>query len=105
MADFGIFGSNAGRVAECHNAGSLKYMAPEILLGQNGSDPKLDVWSMGVMLYAMVLGHYPFENKEDKEALRSMIINKEIKIPRRGQVNRMVRRKSKLDAKDLQVAA
>ena len=80
-------------------------MAPEILLGQNGSDPKLDVWSMGVMLYAMVLGHYPFENKEDKEALRSMIINKEIKIPRRGQVNRMVRRKSKLDSKDLQVAA
>lgn len=33
VADFGIFGSNAGRVAESHNAGSLKYMAPEILLG------------------------------------------------------------------------
>ena len=81
VADFGIFGSNAGRVAESHNAGSLKYMAPEILLGQNASDPKLDVWSMGVMLYAMILGHYPFENKEDKEALRNMIINKEIKLP------------------------
>lgn len=72
VCDFGIFGSNAGRVAESHNAGSLKYMAPEILLGRSGSDPKLDVWSMGVMLYAMIMGHYPFEvkNKDDKEALR-----------------------------------
>ena len=72
VADFGIFGSNKGRVAESHNAGSLKYMAPEILLGRTGSDPKIDVWSMGVMLYAMVMGHFPFEvkNKDDKEALR-----------------------------------
>ena len=47
-------------------------MAPEILLGRTGSDPKIDVWSMGVMLYAMIMGHYPFEvkNKDDKEALK-----------------------------------
>lgn len=72
VADFGIFGSNKGRVAESHGAGSLKYMAPEILLGRTGSDPKIDVWSMGVMMYAMVMGHYPFEvkNRDDKEALR-----------------------------------
>lgn len=56
---------------------------------------------MGVMLYAMVLGHYPFENKEDKEALRNMIINKEIKLPRKGQQNKQMRRKSKLDTKEV----
>ena len=55
---------------------------------------------MGVMLYAMVLGHYPFENKEDKEALRNMIIKKEIKLPRREQQKKQMRRKSKLDAKE-----
>ena len=55
---------------------------------------------MGVMLYAMVLGHYPFENKEDKEALRNMIINKEIKLPRRAQQQKMMRRKSKLESKE-----
>ena len=87
VADFGIFGSNKGRVAESHNAGSLKYMSPEILLGQNASDPKIDVWSMGIMLYAMIMGHYPFEviKKEDKEALRQMIIEKEVKLPRKGE--------------------
>ena len=52
------------------------------------------------MLYAMVLGHYPFENKEDKEALRNMIINKEIKLPRRAQQQKMMRRKSKLESKE-----
>ena len=31
IADFGIFGSNAGTIAERHNAGSIKYMAPELL--------------------------------------------------------------------------
>lgn len=52
------------------------------------------------MLYAMILGHYPFENKEDKEALRNMIINKEIKLPRKAQQQKMKRRKSKLESKE-----
>lgn len=56
VADFGIFGSNAGEVREKHNAGSLRYMAPEILKGRNESDPKLDVWSLGVMMFAMITG-------------------------------------------------
>ena len=31
IADFGIFGSNRGNIAERHNAGSIKYMSPELL--------------------------------------------------------------------------
>ena len=49
VADFGIFGSTRGQAAERHNCGSLKYMAPEILRGRNESDPKIDVWSLGVV--------------------------------------------------------
>lgn len=60
VADFGIFGSNKGKFAEKHNAGSLKYMSPEILLGKTGSDPKIDVWSLGIMLYSMIFGKFPF---------------------------------------------
>lgn len=97
VADFGIFGSTSGRVAESHNVGSLKYMAPEILLGRHGSDPKIDVWSMGVLLYSMIMGHYPFDtkNKEDKETLKHLIIEKEIRLPRKDQSPKP-RRKSKL---------
>lgn len=31
IADFGIFGSNRGTIAERHNVGSIKYMSPELL--------------------------------------------------------------------------
>ena len=44
-------------------------MAPEILKGRNESDPKIDVWSLGVMLYCMIMGDYPFYNN-DKDLLR-----------------------------------
>lgn len=33
IADFGIFGSNKGTVAEKHNAGSIRYMSPELVEG------------------------------------------------------------------------
>ena len=56
IADFGIFGSNKGTVAERHNAGSIKYMSPEVLQGDNFSDPNIDIWALGVMMYTMVFG-------------------------------------------------
>ena len=52
-------------------------MAPEILKGRNESDPKIDVWSLGVMLYSMIMGDYPFYSN-DKEELRKQILDREI---------------------------
>lgn len=83
VADFGIFGSTKGAEAERHNAGSLKYMAPEILRGRTESDPKIDVWSLGVMLYSMIMGTYPFSS-ENKDELRRQICEKEIIFRRKG---------------------
>lgn len=36
------------------------YMAPELLQGDNASDPKIDIWSLGIMMYSMIMGEYPF---------------------------------------------
>ena len=83
VADFGIFGSTRGKEAERHNCGSLKYMAPEILRGRNESDPKIDVWSLGVMLYSMIMGDYPFYSN-DKEQLRRQILDREIQFETDG---------------------
>lgn len=77
IADFGIFGSNRGTVAERHNAGSIKYMAPEVLQGDNASDPKIDIWSLGVMMHSMITGEYPFDGSS-REKIREVVINKEI---------------------------
>jgi serine/threonine protein kinase len=77
LIDFGIFGSNQGTTGEKSNAGSLKFMAPEILLGHLETTPKIDVWSLGIILYGLVIGDLPFRNY-DREELRRMIIEKKI---------------------------
>ena len=40
-------------------AGTLPYMAPELLRGQRG-DHRSDIWALGVLLYEMVAGRRPF---------------------------------------------
>lgn len=45
-----------------------RYMAPEVV--SNGPDAvydakKADIWSCGVVLYAMLTGKYPFKRDED----------------------------------------
>jgi serine/threonine protein kinase len=40
-------------------AGTLSYMAPELLRGDRG-DQRADVWALGVLLYEMVSGRRPF---------------------------------------------
>ena len=51
IIDFGISGICAGLNQDKSMAGSLKYMAPEILTGENTSaDPAIDVFSLGCIL-------------------------------------------------------
>ena len=77
IADFGIFGSNKGTVAEKHNAGSIKYMSPELIEGHTQSDPKIDIWALGVLMYAMIIGHYPFDGAT-REKIKEVILSKEV---------------------------
>ena len=79
IVDFGIFGTNRGNYGEKSNAGSLKFMAPEILIGHNESTPKIDIWSLGIILYGLVLGDLPFRNS-NKDELKKLIIEKEVVI-------------------------
>ena len=95
IADFGIFGSNKGTVAERHNAGSIKYMSPEVLQGDNFSDPNIDIWALGVMMYTMVFGKQPFEGST-RDKIKEQIIKKDISFTKQKRLLKMKKAGSQL---------
>ena len=79
IIDFGIFGSTQSINPEKIQAGSLKYMSPELLIGRTESTAGIDVWSLGIILHGLVTGNVPFRSSS-KEELKKMIIEQEVKL-------------------------
>ena len=54
--------------------GTLYYMPPEIVNKQKYIPFYSDIWSLGVLLYAMLCGNFPFKSKKEEELFE--LINK-----------------------------
>jgi polo-like kinase 1 len=50
--------------------GTPNYIAPEILESPNGHSYEVDVWSMGVILYTLLIGKPPFESTSVKSTYK-----------------------------------
>ena len=72
IADFGLARNsiNARQVFSTQ-CGTPSYVAPEILLGKPYT-PAVDVWSIGVILYTLLIGSFPFAH-DDQQSLFRMI--------------------------------
>ena len=46
------------------NCGTLSFLAPEVFKGTANAGPPLDVWSLGVILFAVLCGRLPFEGPD-----------------------------------------
>ena len=55
--------------------GTPNYMAPEILEGKFGHSYECDIWSFGVIMYTLLIGHPPFETKDVKTTYRRIRLN------------------------------
>ncbi len=60
--------------------GTPSYMAPEIVSKIEYSGPPADIWALGVLLFALLCGKFPFKGQNDKE-LYSHICTKELVCP------------------------
>merc|ERR1712196_128290 len=55
--------------------GTPNYIAPEILDGKSGHSYEVDIWSLGVILYTMLIGKPPFETSDVKATYRKIRYN------------------------------
>ena len=77
IIDFGISGMANGNQREKIKAGTTSFLPPEVASGEEfSSNQKLDIWAMGIILYLMVEGCYPFDGKNTKEIIMSILRGK-----------------------------
>ncbi|ELU10035.1 hypothetical protein CAPTEDRAFT_103587 [Capitella teleta] len=80
IADFGFsnhFSTGALLSTWC---GSPPYAAPELFEGKEYDAPKVDIWSMGVVLYVLVCGALPFDGRT-LQSLRLRILSGQFGVP------------------------
>lgn len=87
IIDFGIAGIWSVYGWDTSTAGTLSYTPPEVINETDlKSDPKIDIWSLGVILYIILVKRYPFKGKNSKETW-NLILNQEINFQSKDERN------------------
>ncbi|XP_075345039.1 5'-AMP-activated protein kinase catalytic subunit alpha-1 [Mycteria americana] len=62
IADFGLSNMMSDGEFLRTSCGSPNYAAPEVISGRLYAGPEVDIWSSGVILYALLCGTLPFDD-------------------------------------------
>ncbi|UKJ89433.2 non-specific serine/threonine protein kinase [Theileria orientalis] len=84
LGDFGasVRAKNDARLYE--TVGTMSYAAPEVLEGASGYyGEKADIWSLGVVLFAMLYGQLPYTAQEENvEGILKQIMGRKLTFPK-----------------------
>jgi len=81
LCDFGFTREYEGKAAHLQTfCGTICYSAPEMLRGEKYAGEKVDVWSLGIILYALLTGELPFDD-DDELVTKHKILSSEPKYP------------------------
>ncbi|KAK3117683.1 hypothetical protein LTR53_000711 [Teratosphaeriaceae sp. CCFEE 6253] len=81
LVDFGFTREYAGSTSYLQTwCGTVCYSAPEMLKGEKYAGEKVDVWSLGIILYALLCGELPWD-EDDDGATKLLILKEEPKYP------------------------
>ncbi|QIW99986.1 hypothetical protein AMS68_005504 [Peltaster fructicola] len=77
LVDFGFTREYQGTTSYLQTwCGTVCYSAPEMLKGEKYAGEKVDVWSLGIILYALLCGELPFD-EDDDAATKALILKEE----------------------------
>ncbi|KAK8882758.1 hypothetical protein M9Y10_045399 [Tritrichomonas musculus] len=65
LTDFGLCKQGDGSSPMMTTCGTLVYAAPEIIEEKPYDGTKVDIWSAGIVLYAMITCHFPWATEEN----------------------------------------
>ena len=81
LCDFGFTREYESKIAHLQTfCGTMCYSAPEMLRGEKYAGEKVDVWSLGIILYALLTGELPFDD-EDGMVTKHKILSNEPDYP------------------------
>ncbi|KAK7512264.1 kinase-like domain-containing protein [Phyllosticta citriasiana] len=85
LVDFGFTREYEGKSNYLQTwCGTICYSAPEMLKGEKYAGEKVDVWSLGIILYALLCGELPFDD-DDENTTKMRILKEEPKYPEHMQ--------------------
>ena len=77
LCDFGFTREYEGKASYLQTfCGTICYSAPEMLKGEKYAGEKVDVWSLGIILYALLKGELPFD-EDDDQVTKARILSEE----------------------------
>ncbi len=80
LVDFGLSNNYSNNNLLLTACGSPCYAAPEMINGEKYNGLLVDIWSSGIVLYAMICGFLPFEDK-DNDILYDKICEGKFNVP------------------------
>ncbi|CAN9362127.1 unnamed protein product [Alternaria alternata] len=81
LVDFGFTREYEGKSNYLQTwCGTICYSAPEMLKGEKYAGEKVDVWSLGIILYALLVGELPFD-EDDEMVTKNKILKEEPRYP------------------------
>ena len=80
ICDFGVSRLIAKNQIIQEQCGTPAYLAPEIIMDKGYKGFYVDIWSLGVLLYAMLQGTVPFK-ADNLEKLHNLIMRGNFKYP------------------------
>lgn len=81
LCDFGFTREYDGKMSYLQTfCGTVCYSAPEMLKGEKYAGERVDVWSLGIILFALLTGELPFDD-DNEMATKHKILTTELTYP------------------------